>query len=193
MKRIPSDRDWEAAGWYLGVGLAEMKAVAEVESGHLGAFLETGEPVILFEPHIFHRETRGRFADVAPGLSYPTWKSGAYGPVSSQHAKLERAAALDRQAALRSCSYGLFQVMGFNHQRAGFATIQAFVNAMYAGVEGHIRAFVAFVGYEERLVKALRAHDWTTFARLYNGSGYARHGYHTRLAAAFKRTREELT
>ena len=36
-------------------------------------------------------------------------------------------------------------------------------------------------------VKYLRAKNWAGFARAYNGPGYARRGYHTRMAAAYKR------
>jgi hypothetical protein len=35
------------------------------------------------------------------------------------------------------------------------------------------------------LQRHLRAKDWASFAKGYNGSGYAKHGYHTKLAAAY--------
>ena len=37
------------------------------------------------------------------------------------------------------------------------------------------------------MVEYLRKKNWRAFARAYNGAGYARKGYHTRLAAAYAR------
>jgi hypothetical protein len=45
---------------------------------------------------------------------------------------------------------------------------------------------VAFI-LAAKLDDELRAHDWAKFARGYNGPQYAKHGYQTKLAAAFKR------
>jgi hypothetical protein len=180
-----TDQDWHGAAWYLGVGVREMKAVAKVESGPWGAFLPTDAPAILFERHIFHRETGGRFDGVEPGLSNS--RPGGYGKVSDQHHKLQRAAQLDREAALRSCSWGLFQIMGGNHQASGHAELQSFVNAMYRSESDHLRTFVAFVGYHEGMVAALQRHDWAAFAKMYNGPAYRRSKYDKRLAEAYER------
>ena|SRR6266446_3086664 len=38
-----------------------------------------------------------------------------------------------------------------------------------------------------KLDRALRGHDWTTFARGYNGPAYVRNSYDTRLAAAYQK------
>src|SRR5262249_39107639 len=38
-----------------------------------------------------------------------------------------------------------------------------------------------------QLDRALRGHDWTTFARGYNGPAYAKNSYDTRLAAAHQK------
>ena len=93
---------------------------------------------------------------------------------------------IDANAALRSASFGLGQIMGFNHKAAGYASpgdmVAAFCDDEAAGLEAMIRFIES-----EGLVDELRRHDWSAFARGYNGAGYAKHGYHTRLAAAFKR------
>ncbi|NJM92326.1 MAG: N-acetylmuramidase family protein [Rhodospirillaceae bacterium] len=69
-------------------------------------------PKILFERHIFHQRTNGKFDATHPDISHPKW--GEYGKASAQYDRLGRAMALDRQAALESASWGLPQVMGFN-------------------------------------------------------------------------------
>ena len=40
------------------------------------------------------------------------------------------------------------------------------------------------------LAPALKRRDWEAFARGYNGQAYKRHGYHTKIAAAYARYAE---
>lgn len=181
----PSESAFEHAADALKCSVAAIKAVAAIEAGTVGAFLNTGEPVILFERHKFHRHTGGRFDRQYPDLSNE--KPGGYGTVAEQHRKLARAVALDRTAALKSASWGLFQILGENYEQAGHATLQSFVNAMYRSADDHLAAFISLIQADGRLVKAIRARDFGTFARIYNGPGYAKHGYHTRMEAAFNR------
>jgi hypothetical protein len=189
---FPSEEAFRDAARALGCDVAAVKAVAKIEAGAGGAFLDSGEPVILFERHKFNTHTFGRFQGTrAPGLPaayslIAAKTGGGYGPTSAQHKRLQAAGLLDRQAALKSASWGLFQILGENYQQAGHPTLQSFINAMYRGVDDHLRAFVAFILADARLVAALRAKDWATFARIYNGRNYAAHGYHTRMAAAFR-------
>jgi len=177
-----SEADFARAALQLGVDVAAVKAVTEVEAPG-GGFLADGRPTILFERHIFDRETGGRYRSHVPDLSHPT--PGGYGRVSEQHDRLARAAALDRTAALRSCSWGRFQIMGFNHALAGHPTLQGFVNAMYRSEGAQLDAFVALLKNQPAIAKALRARDWAGFARLYNGPAYAKNKYDTKLAAAY--------
>lgn len=195
---FPSDQAYAGAAWLLRCEEAAVRAVAEVEAGPQGAFLDSGEPVILFERHYFHRLTAGRYAGArAPGLpdscslvSSP--RRGGYGPTSVQHARLAAAVALDRDAALRSASWGLFQVMGSNHAAAGYQELQRFVTAMYRSVDDHLRAFTMFVRHDARLVDAVRTigrGGEVVFARVYNGPKYAENQYDSKILAAYRRWR----
>lgn len=186
---FPSDAAFAAAAWMLDCEEEAIRAVAEVEAGPHGAFLDDDAPVILFERHYFHRLTGGRWSAEHPDISNP--KAGGYGRVSEQHGRLAKAAALDRDAALKSASWGLWQIMGANHKAAGHATIQAFINAMYRSVDDHLRAFVMFILADPRLLSAIRGRDWKAFARAYNGPGFARNSYDTKMAAAHRRHLEE--
>jgi hypothetical protein len=167
----------------LGVDTASVKAIISVESPK-GAFLPSGEPPVLFERHKFSKHTQGRYDAKYPDISNPQW--GGYGKASEQHKRLQKAAALDREAALKSASFGAFQILGENYAQAGFKTVQDFVNAMYESEEAQLGAFVEFIRSDARLLTALRRKDWNSFARYYNGPAYATHGYHTRLADAYK-------
>lgn len=178
------DADFQAAADLLGCEVAAIRAVAEVESGR-GGFNPDGSPVTLFEGHIFHRHTGGRFDDSHPDLSYPKWTKTYYGKGwKEEQDRLRRAIELDHEAALKSASWGRFQIMGFNHRACGFDTVQAFVEAMRTGEREQLLAFCAFL-QAEGIDKALREKDWTTFARRYNGPGYAENQYHTKIAAAY--------
>ena len=95
----------------LGVGLPALWAVMTVETKGCG-FLPDRRPLVLFERHIFHKRTQGRFRGQAPDLSDPV--AGGYQGSTREHDRLLRAIALDRKAALESTSWGLGQVMGFN-------------------------------------------------------------------------------
>jgi len=184
--------DYAAAAAALSCSVAAVRAIAEVESGRFGGFLPDGRPVILYEPHVFHRLTGGRFAgrSVRIGedvwqLSYPKWKTQPYGSTSIQHAKLDAAAKISRADALQSCSWGRFQIMGFNWQACGFPSLQAFINAMYAGEREQLMAFVAFCK-SRGLGTYLARKDWNRVASIYNGPGQVK-VYAPRLKAAHDR------
>lgn len=183
-------QDFADAAALLGVSPSAVRAVCEVEAPR-GGFNPDGTPVTLFEGHQFYRLTRGKFAKTAPDLCFPKWTREFYGKTwQAEKARMDRACALDRDAALKSASWGKFQIMGFNHAACGFSTVQAFVNAMYAGEREHLMAFVKFV-QGTGLVPALRRRDWAEFAHGYNGPGYKENAYHTKLAAAFGRFESE--
>ncbi|WP_156917682.1 N-acetylmuramidase domain-containing protein [Salinarimonas rosea] len=172
---------FEAARARLGVAPAVLWAVMAVEARACG-FLPDRRPVILFERHVFHRRTGGRFDAAHPGISHA--RPGGYGAAgAAQHARLATALALDRRAALESTSWGLGQVMGFNAAPAGYADVEALVAAMRASEDAQLAAMAAFV-VARGLAEPLRAHDWAAFARGYNGPAFARNAYDLRLARA---------
>jgi hypothetical protein len=148
-----------------------IQAVVQVESGPLGAFASDGRPIILFEPHIFSRLTQRRFDATNPNVSYPSWDRTRYPrDQAGRWAQMAEAYALDREAALGSASYGLFQIMGFNHARCGFPTASAFVAAYCQSQVAQLQAFEAFIR-NAGLLDELQRLDWEGFARGYNGSG----------------------
>jgi hypothetical protein len=111
-------------------------------------FRADGRPQILFERHIFRRETGGRFDKIAPHLSGP---QGGYGGLATQYGKLEEAvrlcenAGLSPEPALRATSWGLGQVMGFNASVAGFVSATEMVKAMQDSEDGQIMAMARFM------------------------------------------------
>lgn len=179
--------DLAAAALRLGVGLAKVRAVDEVESRGRG-FADDGRPIILFEPHVFHKQTAGRFDATHPDVSYPAWGTQPYpGSQKIRYGQLAQAMSLDLEAALKSASWGLFQIMGYNAGLCGFADVSAFVRAMARDEAAQLAAFAAFLLRQPPMLGALKLGDWAGFARRYNGEGYAQHGYDQRLKVAFRR------
>lgn len=171
------------AGQRLQVGLAEIWAVLKVETSGCGFFADR-RPQILFERHIFHRETQGQFDAMAPDISNPD--AGGYTRGVREYERLARAIALDRVAALRSASWGIGQVMGFNAEIVGFADVETMVTAMVVSEDSQLQAMFQFVT-ANNLDSALQQHDWETFARGYNGPNFAENEYDKKLSAAFSR------
>ncbi|MEW9804425.1 N-acetylmuramidase domain-containing protein [Mesorhizobium marinum] len=174
-----------------GIEAAALLAVAEVESGG-SAFASIGgrqEPMIRFEGHYFDRCLSGdaRAVARAAGLASPV--AGAVANPASQAARwrmLERAAAIDRKAAYESTSWGLGQVMGAHWAWLGFENVDRLVAEARAGTAGQTRLMARFI-VKAGLADALKRHDWSAFARGYNGPGYRRNAYHAKLAAAHRR------
>jgi hypothetical protein len=186
-----TDADFSRAAAALDVEVAAVRAVAEVEAAGCG-FLPDGRPQILYEAHIFDRQTSGRHRQARDSngvrLSVPNWDRTLYGRAGAhQHdVRLAGAARLDWDAAHRACSWGLFQILGTNHAAVGHPTIRGFVEAMHSGAGPHLDAFVGFVR-ATRLDGHLRTRNWQAFARGYNGPGFAANRYDQKLAAAYRR------
>lgn len=179
-----SDGDVSLIAGYLGCHVAAVRAVLAVEAAGKG-FDAKGRPKMLFEPHIFYRELPAgakRTQAVAAGLAYAAWKPGAY-PRDS-YPRLLKAMAIDETAALRSASWGLGQVLGNNHVAAGFPSVQEMVRAMTISEGAQLYAMARFI-VTNGLHFKMKALDWAGFARGYNGAGYAKNAYHTKMAAAY--------
>ena len=181
-----TDIDVARVGRIIGVGEDEVRAVIEVETAG-GGFDKQGRPKMLFEPHRFWVELGEgpkRTRAEEQGLAYRKWGTKPY--PSDSYPRLALAMQIDANAALRSASWGLGQIMGSNHKAAGFASAGDMVAIFCDSEPAQLEAMIRFIE-AENLDDDLRRHDWSGFARGYNGPGYATHSYHTKLAAAFKR------
>ncbi|MCW7544522.1 N-acetylmuramidase domain-containing protein [Aurantimonas litoralis] len=180
--RALSQNRFTEAAETLGIDAAKLWAVMEVEAKRCG-FLDDRRPVILFERHKFHQRTGGKHTHSYPDIS--SKDAGGYGRAGShQHLRFERAAGLDRAAAIWSTSWGLGQVMGFNAKVAGFADEETMVREMCASEDAQLTGLVNFVKHNN-LDRPLRVGDWTSFARGYNGPKYHINKYDDRLRGAY--------
>ena len=182
-KRL-DDVDLPRLGDRLGVGEDEVHAVLDVEARSKG-FDSQGRPSMLFEPHIFYRELSGAERDkaVSLGLARKSWKRDY---PSDSYPRLLKAMQINKEAALRSASWGLGQIMGFNHQLAGYDSASEMVADFLDDEENHLAAMVQFI-LSAGLDDELREHDWAGFARGYNGSQYTKNKYDVKLRNAYNK------
>ncbi|MFM0356147.1 N-acetylmuramidase family protein [Paraburkholderia nemoris] len=180
--------DLVAAADTLGVPLACVRAVNEVESSGSG-FLLDGRPAILFERHKFWKQLQARGIDPAPiAAKYPNILSqtaGGYLGKAAEYTRLASAELIDAGAAYESASWGAFQVMGYHWQRLGYSSIDDFVARMENSEADQLDAFVRYVAADAGLLSALKGRKWAAFAKGYNGADYARNLYDAKLAQAY--------
>lgn len=172
----------------LGVQVEDTAAVLKAESGGAG-FGEDGDMIIRFENHIFYRywgqsnpETYREHFQHGSGQAWKNhmfredaggqWES-FHGDQSAEWRVLTFARGLDDTAALMSISMGAAQIMGFNHEGQGFATVQEMFEQMGSGIRPQLDGLFTFIANNPTCLSGLRSGDYVQFAGAYNGSGQA--------------------
>lgn len=193
--KVLTQDDLEAAADKLGVPVAAMMAVNEVESRGSG-FLDDGRPVILFERHIMLRRLKANNVDPSRYDNAPTnivsTSTGGYEGGVEEHDRLAIAEKIDPTSAIESASWGLGQVMGMHWKRLGYANASEFRRKMERSEADQLDAVVRYIAADETLVTAMREQDWATFARYYNGPNYAKNRYDEKLSTAYSEHQREL-
>jgi hypothetical protein len=172
---------------------AVILAIQSVESGNNG-YLADGRPKILFEGHVFWRMLKAAGknpADYVKGnedILFEKQDRSKYTKGASEYARLEKAEEIDRVAALKSASWGEFQIMGFNHKTVGYPDVDSFVESISQPGAGQIRAVLAFMDNNKLLPLVRGPHkNWAKFAAAYNGAGYKKNQYDVKLQKAYER------
>jgi N-acetylmuramidase/Putative peptidoglycan binding domain len=184
-------QDFEEIAQSLGIEVACIKAVYEVESNRSG-FLPSGNPTILFEAQIFWGQLQivglnpYLFLEGNQNILSPTWNRALYIGGEYEYQRLNQAKAIHETAALKSASWGSFQIMGFNYKICGYDSVELFVQGMYTRERAHLQAFANFIR-NQGLVQYLAAQNWGAFAMGYNGAGFRQNQYDIRLMAAYQR------
>jgi predicted flap endonuclease-1-like 5' DNA nuclease len=86
---------------------------------------------------------------------------------------LNFARTLDDTAARLSISMGGPQIMGFNYQSLGYASVQEMFDAFAASEGNQVHGFFNFCHSRGESIQMLKNADFVGFARIYNGSGQA--------------------
>jgi hypothetical protein len=182
----------------LGVTTAAAAAVLKVESRGVG-FASDGRMIIRFENHVFYdrwgKNNASQFADHFQYNSEERWKghrfrSSATGEWASCHQSqnqewevLEFARGLANDAALMSISMGAAQIMGFNYQKQGYASVQAMFDDMSGALRPQLVGMFTYIEKTPMCLEGLKEGDYVKFATGYNGAGQAAH-YGAEIASA---------
>lgn len=186
-----SDSDIQKLSSEFGLSVAIIKAVMEVEAAGSGFLLNEpspSRPKILFEAHWFYKLTPHPVSRTRPDLSSRTWNRSLYKGGSAEWDRLMDAIAFDEIQALKSTSWGLGQVMGFNYMVAGCDSIEEFVLQSFTSEYYQARHMLSFIN-NNSLLDDLKRLDWSSFAYGYNGPGYRANRYDKKLASAYAKYR----
>lgn len=182
----------EAIAKELRVSAGAVYAIVTTESSGTFSWGD-GKIPILFERHQCYKYAKKKFGLVkarALAKQYPDIcnpKRGGYGPSNNQYNRLVKAIrVIDEEVAHLATSFGAFQIMGFNHQLAGFPTAKAMSDAFHGSKDAQIQGFMSFIKNYKRgkVLDALRRKDWASAAYHYNGSAYKENRYDAKMKTA---------
>ena len=187
-KATPAEID--ATAHSLGVEPAVFRSVISVEAGGSG-FDKAKRPKALFERHVFYRQLSDvpglRANAVSEDLAYPRWGTRPYPKTSDGvYKEIERACAIDEEAALFSTSWGLGQILGSNYRLAGCANVHEMVEGAKASEANQLEQMASFIK-NSGLADELQKKNWAGFARGYNGPSYSKNAYDVKLAQAYSK------
>jgi len=152
-----------------------LNAVVKVESGGIG-FAADGKIIIQFEPSWFKRKS--------PYTPSGLWSQNGVERQVREWQAFNDAFKRDPNAAMESTSIGLMQVMGFHYSLLGFKTVGEMWDFAKVSERNQLDLAIRFIKSNKKLDKALKEGDAATFAYYYNGSGYKKFKYDTRLVSA---------
>lgn len=181
--------DFKLVADELGIEVAAMKAVVEIEAGKaMKGFAAPGVPIVNFDGSMYKI-----YASKAPdkkGNPDAKVPEGLSGHQLSEWTQLTAHRKKNAQGADMGSFWGMFQIGGFNYKLCGFDSVDEFVERMSDSELAQLEIFAEFVkntGYLEFLKKK----DWAGFSRKYNGKSYKKRKYDSRMAAAYARYKKE--
>lgn len=170
---------YAAAAEQYRIPVVDLKAFAEIESNG-GGFLPDGRMKILFEGQWFWwhlqqlnlkpEHLQHRF----PTIVYPRWTRKHYVGGAREWDRLAVAQGIHETAALKSASWGMFQLMGFNAEVGGYPTVQAMLADYQKGEDRQLLSILQFME-KKGINRALRSGNYRQAITLYNGSGQVDH------------------
>lgn len=188
-----TEEDYREVAEELGVEVAAIKAVVEIEAGrHHKGFHSWGQPLINFDLSMFRQYAKRNGINLSRYSAthrevFSRPNTSKYGSrQAAQQARLKKAMDIDYRTAVQGTFWGMFQIGGFNWKLCGCKSIEDFVHKMSLSEREQLELFARFIK-NTGMDKYLRRKNWSAFALRYNGKSYASRGYHTRLASAYRK------
>lgn len=190
VSKFLKDSDYISAAKRLKVSELAIRVFGATEGRGVG-FLKNGKAKILFERHrmyFYLVQLKGKAFANAQMKQYPNLvntATGGYKGDEAEYVRLSLAKNICAEAALMSCSWGQFQIMGENWKELGYSSVFDFETQMQSSESLQLEAFIRFIewktgtvnGKKITLIDALRAGDWGSVFTLYNGPNYKKLGY----------------
>jgi hypothetical protein len=178
--RHPETFDAVAQG--IDVESKALQALVTVETAGSG-FHPIGLPKILLERHYVYRlATPAQRAELPADICNAT--PGGYVGGLGEWSRFDRVASVDADLAIRSCSWGLAQIMGAQCDRFNMAP-NDFMMQQALDEDAQIMFMCRFIAANAALRLALANKQWATVALLWNGVIFRENSYDTKLAAAY--------
>ena len=157
-----------------------LAAIIATETSGKGFDSKTGKIIIRFEVTYFkhYNGTQDFVAPCTQNTQEDAWKI------------FDKAYALNKEAALYSTSIGLGQILGINYSMMGFKDVEAMWDNAKTGIAAQVEQLVKYIASRPILVKAVKKHDWSTFAKYYNGPLYKENNYDTKLATNYSQYKD---
>lgn len=187
-----TENDIKTAAANLGVEPEVLNAVRMTESPK-GPFQSEGKATILYERHYMFNNLKSlgfnadEISDKFPDLVNSS--RGGYGSSAAQHGKLERAKAFDFTSAVKSASWGSFQVMGQYYKQL-FGSVDEFEISMNHSEAAQFNYFVNFLTTTPGMIDAMKNKNWEKVARLYNGPKYKENNYDKKMETNYNKLKK---
>jgi N-acetylmuramidase len=170
----------------IGISPSAAAAVLYVESGGSG-FGTDGRMTIRFEACTFYdiwgkehdEEFSTYFQCNKPNDKFRTMPTDQFRNYHNSHLKeweaFELARNLDEDSAIKSISMGLAQIMGFNYDKIGYASVIEMYNNMSDSIKSQLDAFFSYITYRDSrgisCLDSLKSNNYVAFAGCYNAAG----------------------
>lgn len=167
-----------------GIPERVLRAVKHVES--------RGQPAaVRFEPHLFHRKR----PDLAAAIPYTRSTKGfSLVRTETNREALEHALTVDAETAIRSTSFGSYQVLG-GYLLAAYPGSPTAAYAAFCANPSEASDLMVAAWFKDNAAARTAANqdppNFTALARAYNGPNYHVHKYDERLQAAWEKYNEE--
>lgn len=188
-----SEEDYQEVAEELGIEVAAIKAVVEIEAGPgQKGFWQPGKPIINFDLSIYRKYAPMHGVNLTDArkqapLIFKSPDRKRYGSQqAAQYARLDAAIAINRPSALESAFWGMFQIGGFNYNLCGCESVEEFVDMMSYSERAQLELFARYCE-ARNLTRFIRSKDWASFALRYNGKSYKSRRYDSRLATAYRK------
>ncbi len=161
----------------------------QVESGSQAFSNVQDRPLIRFEVHVFWRlwgrshraqfNQHFRFNQTGNAWTGHQFRINNTSPWQNFHGNQNREwqavniaeTISNQETAYRSMSIGMGQIMGFNHNNAGFATAVDMFDAFNRSERAQMDGILNFINANPRLLRAVQNRNFNNIARYYNGAG----------------------